>query len=79
MIKTTKFELSLFSKDHPSTPFLRVVQAGEVIVRQGEQGDHFFVIESGQFDVIVEEASQQPALVHTCCTVGTHVGSFGVS
>lgn len=50
-----------------------------MIIRQGEQGDHFFVIESGQFDVIVEEASQQPALVHTYCTVGTQVESFGVS
>jgi CRP-like cAMP-binding protein len=57
----------------------RAVRAGEVVIRQGEDGDHFFVVESGQFDVYVQPAgSVQPAEhVHTYGSQPGLAVSFG--
>ena len=31
----------------------REVKPGDVIIKQGERGDHFYVVDEGQFDVLV--------------------------
>lgn len=33
--------------------FERKVQAGELVIRQGDDGDYFYVIERGTFQIIV--------------------------
>ncbi len=36
------------------------------MIRQGEPGDHFYIVEAGQFDVYLQHpGSVQPELVHT--------------
>jgi cAMP-dependent protein kinase regulator len=35
--------------------FSRVVEANEVIIEQGDDGDNFYVIESGSYDIIVND------------------------
>ncbi|GBF88184.1 phosphatase 2C and cyclic nucleotide-binding kinase domain-containing protein [Raphidocelis subcapitata] len=37
------------------------VQPGEVVIRQGDRGDHFFVVERGEFDVLVAPPLPAPA------------------
>lgn len=34
----------------------RIVQTGDIIIRQGEPGDHYYVVESGKFDVYLQQA-----------------------
>ncbi|EFJ39655.1 hypothetical protein VOLCADRAFT_100703, partial [Volvox carteri f. nagariensis] len=41
------------------------VKAGDVVVRQAEPGDYFYVVESGQYDVFVQSGMDPPLLVHT--------------
>jgi hypothetical protein len=41
------------------------VKAGDVVVRQAEPGDYFYVVESGQYDVFVHAGMDPPLLVHT--------------
>jgi CRP-like cAMP-binding protein len=42
------------------------VSPGDLIVRQGDPGDHFYVIESGQYDVyLYQPGAEQPEHVHT--------------
>jgi CRP-like cAMP-binding protein/Zn-dependent protease len=36
-----------------------VVGAGQAIVRQGEQGDSFYAVSSGQFDIVVDDERKQ--------------------
>ena len=31
------------------------VQAGDVVIRQGDEGDNFYVVDDGQFEVFVNE------------------------
>lgn len=46
------------------------VQAGQLIVRQGDPGDHFFVVASGLYDVYVQQQpTSRPELVHTYGTL----------
>lgn len=35
----------------------RHVVPGEAVIKQGERGDHFYVIEEGQFDVLVSKVT----------------------
>lgn len=45
--------------------FLREVKSGEYIIKQGDDGDNFYVIDSGKYDIYVE------------CTTGKKmVGSY---
>jgi len=39
--------------------FEKVVEAGENIIKEGDDGDYFYIIESGQFDVIKEINGEQ--------------------
>ncbi|KAJ9512342.1 hypothetical protein QJQ45_012886 [Haematococcus lacustris] len=42
------------------------VQAGQLIIRQGEPGEHFYIVEQGLFDVYLQRDPTIPAeLVHT--------------
>eukprot|EP00873_Tetraselmis_striata_P013623 jgi/Tetstr1/433887/TSEL_023067.t1 len=55
----------------------RHIIPGEVVIRQGERGDHFYVVEEGQFDVLVFQGDAPAELVHTYhATPGQHP-SFG--
>ena len=39
------------------------VEEGEKVIVQGEKGDHFFVVHSGEYDVILSQHGDEP--VHT--------------
>eukprot|EP00195_Chlamydomonas_chlamydogama_P010756 CAMPEP_0202906016 /NCGR_PEP_ID=MMETSP1392-20130828/37031_1 /ASSEMBLY_ACC=CAM_ASM_000868 /TAXON_ID=225041 /ORGANISM="Chlamydomonas chlamydogama, Strain SAG 11-48b" /LENGTH=1079 /DNA_ID=CAMNT_0049594355 /DNA_START=194 /DNA_END=3430 /DNA_ORIENTATION=- len=56
----------------------RIVKAGEVIIRQGDPGDHFYIVEAGQFDVYLQHlGSVRPELVHTYLSQPGQKASFG--
>ena len=38
--------------------FEQVTAAGETVIKQGENGDVVYVIESGKFDVFLEQVSR---------------------
>ncbi|XP_017789674.1 PREDICTED: cAMP-dependent protein kinase type II regulatory subunit isoform X2 [Habropoda laboriosa] len=45
--------------------FEKIVQPGEFIIRQDDDGDNFYVIESGKFEVYVRNQSGVESLIHT--------------
>ena len=51
--------------------FERLVAAGETVIRQGDEADNFYVVESGEFDVFVAKAGQPPRLVMSYVSGGT--------
>ncbi|KAG2485550.1 hypothetical protein HYH03_015717 [Edaphochlamys debaryana] len=53
------------------------VKAGDVVVRQSEPGDYFYVVESGQYDVFVQAGMDPPLLVHTYSSASGQPASFG--
>ena len=55
----------------------RQVSTGEVIIKQGDKGDHFYVVESGEFDVFVKQGDGPPQFVHTYTTKGGTHPCFG--
>lgn len=40
------------------TMYLRKVRQGEILIRQGDFGDYFYVVENGSFDIFVRKKSQ---------------------
>ena len=57
----------------------RFVQAGELVIRQAELGEHFYVVDHGQFDVYIQQDGGMgpPQLVHTYVTDGNQTACFG--
>jgi CRP-like cAMP-binding protein len=66
----------------------RIMRMGEVVIRQGELGETFYVVESGIYDVYVQHPSSStssngvgpmltPELVHTYMTQPGQIASFG--
>jgi CRP-like cAMP-binding protein len=55
------------------------VAPGDAVITQGEQGDAFFVVERGEFDVYVSKggAGASPSLVHTYVSRPDHHPTFG--
>lgn len=53
--------------------FERKVTEGELVIKQGDDGDNFYVIESGKFHALVGEPGQEPKHIHTY----ENSGSFG--
>ncbi|CAH1725291.1 unnamed protein product [Aphis gossypii] len=53
--------------------FDREVHAGDDIIKQGDDGDNFYVIDRGTFEAYVTDADGNDRLVHTY----EHKGSFG--
>ena len=51
----------------------KVVSSGDVIIRQGDKGDMFYVVDSGNFDVYVAQNGKSPVKVMTY----PGSGSFG--
>lgn len=50
------------------------VQAGQLVIRQGDPGDHFYVVDQGLFDVYLQQSPlSPPELVHTYGHVPTSV------
>ncbi|XP_011309984.1 cAMP-dependent protein kinase type II regulatory subunit [Fopius arisanus] len=45
--------------------FEKHVQPGDFIIRQGDDGDNFYVIERGKFEVYVKDPTGAPTLIHT--------------
>ncbi|XP_029039984.1 cAMP-dependent protein kinase type II regulatory subunit isoform X1 [Osmia bicornis bicornis] len=45
--------------------FEKSVQPGEYIIRQGDDGDNFYVIERGKFEVYVKDQSGAKSMIHT--------------
>ena len=53
--------------------FEKFVEPGESIITQGDDGDYFYVVDSGEFDIFVKKGSEEAKKV---VTVGAG-GSFG--
>ncbi|XP_022920764.1 cAMP-dependent protein kinase type II regulatory subunit [Onthophagus taurus] len=53
--------------------FERKVEEGELVIKQGDDGDNFYVIQQGTFHVFVQEPEKQPVKI---CTYEDE-GSFG--
>jgi len=53
------------------------VRKDEVVIKQGDRGEHFYVIQEGDFDVYVAYENGPPELVHTYSTRGGTHASFG--
>lgn len=53
--------------------FEKIVTSGDYIIRQGDDGDNFYVIESGIYHAFVSDGSSEPKKVHTY----ENCGSFG--
>ncbi|XP_076662199.1 cAMP-dependent protein kinase type II regulatory subunit isoform X2 [Halictus rubicundus] len=54
--------------------FEKIVQPGEFIIRQGDDGDNFYVIERGQYEVYVKDPhTNTDAMIHTY----NNGGAFG--
>ncbi|XP_073994144.1 cAMP-dependent protein kinase type II regulatory subunit isoform X1 [Rhodnius prolixus] len=53
--------------------FIKDVKEGEYIIRQGDDGDNFYVIQNGIYNAYVLDNSQQEKLIHTYY----NNGSFG--
>lgn len=51
--------------------FEKTVEAGETVITQGEDGDFFYVIESGEFDAFTQKAGDTPVFHYG------NKGSFG--
>ncbi|PBC29607.1 cAMP-dependent protein kinase type II regulatory subunit isoform X1 [Apis cerana] len=45
--------------------FEKIVQSGEIVIRQGDDGDNFYVIERGKFEVYVRDQTDLESLIHT--------------
>ncbi|XP_012254994.2 cAMP-dependent protein kinase type II regulatory subunit isoform X2 [Athalia rosae] len=53
--------------------FEKAVEPGEFIIRQGDDGDNFYVIERGKFEVYVKDPTGDDLLIHTY----ENSGAFG--
>ncbi|XP_046628424.1 cAMP-dependent protein kinase type II regulatory subunit isoform X1 [Neodiprion virginianus] len=53
--------------------FEKTVETGDYIIRQGDDGDNFYVIEKGKFEVYVKDPSGADVLIHTY----DNSGAFG--
>ncbi|XP_046750807.1 cAMP-dependent protein kinase type II regulatory subunit isoform X2 [Diprion similis] len=53
--------------------FEKTVEVGDYIIRQGDDGDNFYVIEKGKFEVYVKDPSGADVLIHTY----DNSGAFG--
>ncbi len=51
--------------------FERRVEDGETVIRQGDEGDNFYVVESGTFDCFVSKEGSSPKLVTSYGPGGT--------
>ena len=49
----------------------------QVVIQQGDKGEHFYVIQEGEFDVYVAHEGSKAELVHTYSTKGGTHASFG--
>lgn len=48
--------------------FERPVKAGDIVIQQGDEGDNFYVVDQGTFDIFI----------HDCKVIEVHPGgSFG--
>mmetsp|Transcript_35411 Transcript_35411/g.77332 ORF Transcript_35411/g.77332 Transcript_35411/m.77332 type:complete len:1057 (-) Transcript_35411:770-3940(-) len=54
-----------------------LVAKDEVVIQQGDKGEHFYVIQEGEFDVYVAHEGSKAELVHTYSTKGGTHASFG--
>ncbi|KAG6796815.1 cAMP-dependent protein kinase type II regulatory subunit isoform X1 [Apis mellifera caucasica] len=45
--------------------FEKIVKSGEIVIRQGDDGDNFYVIERGKFEVYVRDQTDMESLIHT--------------
>lgn len=55
----------------------QVYESGDIVIQQGDVGHGFFIVESGQFDVLVRKADGKAVLVHTYTVQSDNCPSFG--
>eukprot|EP01137_Pigoraptor_chileana_P010490 Opistho-2@60225 len=56
------------SQDVVNAMFEKTVAAGEVVIQQGDDGDYFYVVDEGTFDIYVNKVGVDPP--------GEHVGGY---
>jgi cAMP-dependent protein kinase regulator len=56
----------------------KTVTAGTFVIRQGESGDNFYVVESGSLDIYVRNANGVEAKVGNPLTPGTYFGELAL-
>ena len=52
--------------------------AGDVIMRAGDEGDKFYLVDTGEYDVIIRDSSQEPQVVHTYRHAGESFGELSL-
>lgn len=50
---------------------------GDVVIKQGDKGDYFYVVQSGEYDVLVAQGDNPPQVVHTYTVKGGANPCFG--
>ena len=53
------------------------VKPGETVIKQGERGDYFYIVQTGEYDVFVQHGDNAPHLVHTYTTKSGANPCFG--
>ena len=55
--------LSTSQKEVLVNGFIEVpTQAGDAVINQGEYGNHFYMVDTGRFDVYLQQAGEAPVL-----------------
>eukprot|EP00743_Colponemidia_sp_Colp-15_P002670 GILK01002893.1.p1 GENE.GILK01002893.1~~GILK01002893.1.p1 ORF type:complete len:289 (+),score=58.23 GILK01002893.1:415-1281(+) len=57
--------------------FEKVVEEGETVIKQGDPGDNFYIVESGELDIFVARGNNAPAKVMTA-SAGTAFGELAL-
>mmetsp|Transcript_36119 Transcript_36119/g.103888 ORF Transcript_36119/g.103888 Transcript_36119/m.103888 type:complete len:341 (+) Transcript_36119:104-1126(+) len=58
--------------------FLRTTQAGELIIRQGADGDFFYIVDSGVYDISVQRKADVPPERVMVASVGASFGELAL-
>jgi len=58
--------------------FMQVVEVGEVVITQGGDGDYFYIVDSGTYDIYVQRAADLPPERVMVATAGMSFGELAL-